>query len=138
MPESDPSANPYRATEALPPIAERAPPDETTPRMPAGERPYSVFQNSPRNLLLLIVGGLTAWGLIHAFGTWLGGAEKVALRQNVIRGAIVLVCMGIFLGVWWLLLRTLKPRRTKFRLPAEPDDEVDSPQDLKKSSGKNS
>ncbi len=54
---------------------------------------------SPRTMFLLIFGGLLLWGLYIAGGVlWYG--------INPLGAIIVLVCVGIFLGFWLLLLRT--------------------------------
>jgi high-affinity Fe2+/Pb2+ permease len=56
---------------------------------------------SPRTILGLIVGGLILWGIYVAAGVlWYG--------LNVAGAIMVLVCVGMFLGFWLLLLRTRK------------------------------
>ena len=56
---------------------------------------------SPRTLLALIMGGLIVWGIYVAVGVFWYGLNPA--------GAIaVLVCVGMFLGIWLLLLRTQK------------------------------
>ncbi len=56
---------------------------------------------SPRTLLALIMGGLIIWGIYVAVGVFWYGLNP--------GGAIaVLVCVGMFLGIWLLLLRTQK------------------------------
>jgi len=56
---------------------------------------------SPRTILALIVGGLIAWAIYVAAGVlWYG--------LNVAGAIVVLVCVGLFLGFWLLLLRTQK------------------------------
>ncbi len=59
---------------------------------------------SPRTILTLIFAGLLLWGLYIAGGVlWYG--------LNPLGALIVLVCVGIFLGFWALLLRSQKPNR---------------------------
>lgn len=54
---------------------------------------------SPRTLLALIMGGLIVWGIYVAVGVlWYG--------LNPTGAVAVLVCVGMFLGFWLLLLRT--------------------------------
>lgn len=61
---------------------------------------------SPRTLLALIMGGLIVWGIYLAVGVF-----WYSLNPG---GAIaVLVCVGMFLGVWLLLLRTQKRDKEK-------------------------
>lgn len=61
---------------------------------------------SPRTLLALIMGGLIIWGIYVAVGVFWYGLNP--------GGAIaVLVCVGMFLGIWLLLLRTQKRDKDK-------------------------
>lgn len=54
---------------------------------------------SPRTIIALIVGGLILWGIYVAVGVlWYG--------LNVAGAVAVLVCVGMFVGFWLLLLRT--------------------------------
>ncbi|MEX0979372.1 MAG: hypothetical protein WDZ48_10990 [Pirellulales bacterium] len=54
---------------------------------------------SPRTILALIIGGLILWGVYVAAGVmWYG--------LNPAGAVVVLVCVGMFLGFWLLLLRT--------------------------------
>jgi len=63
----------------------------------ADERPSL----SPRTILALVMGGLVAWGVYVAVGVlWYG--------INPLGALLVLVCVGMFLGVWLLLLWTQK------------------------------
>jgi hypothetical protein len=63
----------------------------------ANERPPL----SPRTILGLVMGGLAIWGLYVAGGVlWFG--------INPYGAIAVLVCVGMFLGFWLLLLRTQK------------------------------
>jgi hypothetical protein len=56
---------------------------------------------SPKTMLALIVGGLILWGIYVAAGVlWYG--------LNVAGAFVVLVCVGMFLGFWLLLLRGQK------------------------------
>ncbi len=59
---------------------------------------------SPRTILSLIFGGLLLWGLYIAGGVlWYG--------LNPVGALVVLVCVGIFLGFWSLLLRSQNSKR---------------------------
>lgn len=60
---------------------------------------------SPRTLLSLVFGGLLLWGVYVAVGVWWKGL-------NPLGALVVLVCVGFFLGFWWLLLRTKRPDRS--------------------------
>jgi ABC-type transport system involved in Fe-S cluster assembly fused permease/ATPase subunit len=62
--------------------------------MPENRRPLS-----PRAILALIIGGLILWGVYVAAGVmWYG--------LNPAGAIVVLVCVGLFLGFWLLLLRS--------------------------------
>jgi hypothetical protein len=52
---------------------------------------------SQRGLLALIMGGLVVWAAYVAVGSYL-------YNFNPWRAVIVMGCMGVFLGVWLLLL----------------------------------
>ena len=54
---------------------------------------------SPRLLFALIMGGMVLWGAYVALGAYL-------YNYNPWRGVIVMVCVGLFLGFWLLLLWT--------------------------------
>lgn len=59
---------------------------------------------SPRTILSLIFGGLLLWGLYIAGGVlWYG--------LNPAGAIVVLICVGIFLGFWALLLRSQNSKR---------------------------
>jgi ABC-type transport system involved in Fe-S cluster assembly fused permease/ATPase subunit len=54
---------------------------------------------SPRTVLALVMGGLIVWGIYVAVGVlWYG--------INPAGAVLVLVCVGMFLAFWLLLLRT--------------------------------
>jgi hypothetical protein len=52
---------------------------------------------SQRTLFAIIMGGLTVWAAYVAIGSYL-------YNYNPWRAVIVMGCMGVFLGVWLLLL----------------------------------
>jgi len=52
---------------------------------------------SQRTLFAIIMGGLTVWAAYVAVGSYL-------YNYNPWRAVIVMGCMGVFLGVWLLLL----------------------------------
>jgi hypothetical protein len=54
---------------------------------------------SPRTILAMIMGGLVVWAVYMAIGAYW-------YNLNPWRAVVVLVCMGMFLGVWLLLLWT--------------------------------
>ena len=60
--------------------------------MPAAQPPLS-----PRLLFALIMGGMLASGAYVAIGAYL-------YNHDPWRGVIVMVCVGLFLGCWLLLL----------------------------------
>lgn len=80
---------------------------------------------SPKTILLCLIGGLAAWGIYLAIGSFLGQTFETGERQyDFRRGAIVLGCMGAFLGVWAILL--LKPRRARIEYkPIHEEDDLD-------------
>jgi len=52
---------------------------------------------SPRKMLALVMGGLLLWGIYVAAGAfWYGRSPWEAV--------IIMVCVGMFLGFWLLLL----------------------------------
>jgi hypothetical protein len=54
---------------------------------------------SPKTIITLIVGGLILWGLYVAAGV-------IWYDLNVGGAVVVLVCVGMFVGFWLLLLRS--------------------------------
>jgi hypothetical protein len=54
---------------------------------------------SPRTLITLIFLGLLLWGIYIAIGVWWQGL-------NPLGALVVLVCVGIFMSIWWLLLKS--------------------------------
>jgi hypothetical protein len=61
---------------------------------------------TPRSILALIIGGLILWAIYIAAGViWYG--------LNPLGGVVVLVCAGIFIGFWMLLLRTQKDQNER-------------------------
>ncbi len=59
---------------------------------------------SPRTIVALIVAALVLWGLYIAGGVfWYG--------LNPLGAVVVLVCEGLFLGFWLLLLSTQRRNR---------------------------
>ena len=57
---------------------------------------------SSRLLVYLLMGGLAVWGAYLAIGAYL-------YNFNPWRPAIVLICVGAFIGGWLLLLRRRTP-----------------------------
>lgn len=53
---------------------------------------------SPRTILAIVMGGLVVWGLYVAIGVLVYGINPVG-------AVLVLICVGMFLGFWLLLLR---------------------------------
>jgi hypothetical protein len=74
-------------------------------------------ERAPKHLMLGIFSGVLVWGVIHMIGSWIGGQPGIKLRNDLVRGLIVLVCVGVFLIGWQLLLSTQKPRAKKYRIP---------------------
>jgi drug/metabolite transporter (DMT)-like permease len=63
--------------------------------------------NDPgRRWIVLLVAALAAWGLYHAVGAYL-------FNNDLRRGLVVLVCMGLFLAFWLSLLLLRKKRRPR-------------------------
>jgi hypothetical protein len=59
---------------------------------------------SPRTILAIVMGGLIVWGIYVAVGIlWYG--------INPAGAVLVLVCVGMFLGFWLLLLRNQHTNR---------------------------
>ena len=74
--------------------------------------------NSPSNssraqltLLIVITLALAAWGIYLAIGAYFGGFGGENLAHDFRRSIVVLACMGFFLGGWWTLVLTRKPRK---------------------------
>ncbi|HEY2894566.1 MAG TPA: hypothetical protein VGJ16_10150 [Pirellulales bacterium] len=61
---------------------------------------------SPTKLLALIMGALALWGVYVAIGAYL-------YNRNPWRPLIVLASVGIFLGIWMLLLWGQSRRQRK-------------------------
>ena len=56
-----------------------------------------------RNLILIIMLALVAWGVFHAGGAW-------RLNYDLRRAAVVLACTGVFIGFWLIMLWTQRKR----------------------------
>jgi hypothetical protein len=69
--------------------------------MPDRQQPLS-----PTKLLALIMGALALWGVYIAIGSYL-------YNRNPWRPLIVLASVGIFLGIWMLLLWGQSRRQRK-------------------------
>jgi hypothetical protein len=66
--------------------------------------PKPSSQPSPRLILTVLMGGLVVWAVYVAVGAYL-------YNFNPWRAVIVLVSMGVFLGIWLLLLWTQSRNR---------------------------
>jgi len=68
----------------------------------------------PRNVILLIMAGVLAWGLFHAIGAYF----NFKLNSNPWRFVVVLGCVLAFLAFWGLMLaqRNARLRRGNRRL----------------------
>ena len=64
-------------------------------------------------VLALLTVSLLAWGSFHAIGAYFGGFGGENLQHDFRRAMVVLGCMGVFLGIWWLLILTRKPRNSR-------------------------
>lgn len=62
-------------------------------------------------LLIVITLALAAWGIYLAIGAYFGGFGGENLAHDFRRSLVVLACMAFFLGGWWLLVLTQKPRK---------------------------
>jgi hypothetical protein len=56
---------------------------------------------SPRTILMLVIGGILLWGIYVAAGVLFYGLNPAG-------AVVVLICIGMFVGFWLLLLRTQK------------------------------
>lgn len=63
-----------------------------------------------RKVLIGLTVALAAWGIYHAVGAYFGGFGGENLRHDFARSLVVLGCMAAFLGFWWVLVLTRKPR----------------------------
>jgi hypothetical protein len=72
-------------------------------------------------LLIVLTLALLLWGAYHAVGSYFGGFGKENLPHNLGRSLMVFGCMAAFLGFWWFLMLTRKPRnrRTDGRFDAK-------------------
>lgn len=62
----------------------------------------------PEEITHRLMLGLAAWGLLLAVGAAIFGVGPdgdMGVEFRPLRGLIVVVCVGGFLGFWWLLLR---------------------------------
>jgi hypothetical protein len=64
-------------------------------------------------VLAILTVSLLAWGSFHAIGAYYGGFGEENLQHDFRRSLVVLACMGAFLGIWWLLILTRKPRNSR-------------------------
>ncbi len=62
-------------------------------------------------LLIVLTVALAAWGIYLAIGAYFGGFGGENLAHDFRRSLVVLACMGVFLGIWWTLVLTRKPRK---------------------------
>jgi hypothetical protein len=122
-PETTPAgdSNPYQSPR--PPGAE--PLAESVNKNQRYKSVATRYEAAPRHLITIIVAGLICWGLVHSIGSWLGGEGNVGLKKNMVRGGIVLGCVGFFLMIWWLLISSQKERKAKYRIPLEEPDETE-------------
>ncbi len=74
------------------------------PGNPQNQTPPST-EPAPKMITWLIALSLLAWGVFHAVGAYY-------YNHNIWRGVVVLVCVGLFLGFWFLMLRLRPPRRS--------------------------
>ena len=56
-----------------------------------------------RNLIVVIMLALVAWGVFHAVGAW-------RLNYDPRRAAVVLACTAVFIGFWLVMLWTQRKR----------------------------
>ncbi len=64
-------------------------------------------------VLAVLTVSLLAWGGFHAIGAYFGGFGEENLQHDFRRAMVVLACMAVFLGIWWLLILTRKPRNSR-------------------------
>jgi hypothetical protein len=75
--------------------------------------PKPKWWNSQWTLLLVITLALLAWGIYHAAGAYFGGFGNENLQHDFRRSLVVLGCMALFLGGWWWLMLTAKPKDSR-------------------------
>jgi hypothetical protein len=73
--------------------------------------PNSDSSRGQLTLLVVLTLALAAWGIYHAVGAYFGGFGEENLAHDFRRSLVVLACMGGFLGIWWCLVLTRKPRK---------------------------
>jgi hypothetical protein len=123
IPNQSEGGNPFAASQTVGAPHVHDPAVEESNISQAKKNAATPFERAPKHLLLMIFAGVLVWGIIHMIGSWIGGQPGIKLRNDLVRGLIVLVCVGIFLGGWRLLLNTQKPRVKKYRIP-KPTAEV--------------
>ncbi len=64
-------------------------------------------------VLAILTVSLLAWGSFHAIGAYYGGFGEENLQHDFRRSLVVLACMAAFLGIWWILILTRKPRNPR-------------------------
>jgi hypothetical protein len=64
-------------------------------------------------MLAILTVALLAWGGFHALGAYFGGFGNENIQHDFRRAMVVLGCFGLFLGIWWVLILTHKPRPSR-------------------------
>jgi hypothetical protein len=77
--------------------------------MPDNSNPQKV----QKIVLAILTVALLAWGSFHAIGAYFGGFGEENLQHDFRRSLVVLGCMAVFLGFWWVLILTRKPRNSE-------------------------
>jgi len=76
------------------------------------------MQNQVR-ILWWIVGGLLAWGVIHALGAYLGGADGA---HDLRKALVVGVSFAVFLGFWGAMMLVRRGRLARQSRGSEQSD----------------
>ncbi|HEY2761629.1 MAG TPA: hypothetical protein VGI75_12820 [Pirellulales bacterium] len=77
--------------------------------MPTNSNPLK----AQKIVLAILTVALLAWGSFHAIGAYYGGFGEENLQHDFRRSLVVLACMAVFLGIWWVLILTRKPRNSE-------------------------
>jgi hypothetical protein len=70
-------------------------------------------------VLIVLTLALLAWGAYHAIGSYFGGFGNENLQHDFRRSLVVLGCMVAFLGFWWWLILTRRPRDNRTDRPPD-------------------
>jgi uncharacterized membrane protein YeaQ/YmgE (transglycosylase-associated protein family) len=72
--------------------------------------PNSDQSKVEKTVLAVLTVSLLLWGIFHAVGAYYGGFGQENIQHDFRRSLVVMGFVAAFLGAWWLLILTRKPR----------------------------